>query len=169
MEALNVAALWKLPCILVCENNGFSEFSPTRTVTAGNIADRAKPFGVPSAAIDGNDLLEVWQAANTAVRRARAGEGPTLIEARTYRIRGHVEAESTFLAQPYREDAEIEEWRKKDPIRRLGGYLVGQGIAEERELVEIEESVALTVADAVAWARAQPLPEPDAAFQHMFA
>lgn len=168
-EALNVAALWRLPIIMVCENNGFSEFSPTATVTSGSIAARAEPYGVPSQAIDGNDLLAVWQATNAAVRRARAGEGPSFIEAQTYRIRGHVEAEGSILAQPYREDAEIETWRQKDPIRRLATYLVEQEIAETGELSDIEAAVTATVAEAVAYAHEQPEPEPEMAFKHMFA
>lgn len=169
MEALNVGALWKLPLILVCENNGFSEFSPTATVTAGEIADRAKPFGVNSAAVDGNDVIAVWQAMHAALRRARSGEGPSLIECRTYRWRGHVEAESTFLTTPYREEEEIARWRERDPIARLALYLTGNGIASDAELREVDGGVERTVADAVARASESPWPEPQQARDYMFA
>ena len=169
MEALNVGALWKLPLILVCENNGFSEFSPTATVTAGEIADRAKPFGVQSTAVDGNDAIAVWQAMHGALRRARSGEGPSLIECRTYRWRGHVEAESTFLTAPYREEEEIARWRERDPILRLAHYLTGNGIASEAELREVAAGIDRTVTDAVAYASESPWPEPQQARDCMFA
>lgn len=169
MEALNVGALWKLPLVLVCENNGFSEFSPTGTVTAGAIADRAKPFGIPGVTVDGNDLLAVWQAARAAVRRARDGGGPTLIEARTYRLRGHVEAEVTFLQGRYREEGEVEAWRAKDPLARFASYLTGNGLATEADLVRLGEDVAAEVADAVAFAEASPWPEDGQELRFMFA
>ena len=97
MEAMNVSALWKLPLILVCENNGWSEFSASSTVTAGNIADRPKAFDIPSVSVDGNDVVEVWRATETAVARARAGDGPSFIHATTYRTHGHNEGEVHFL------------------------------------------------------------------------
>lgn len=169
MEAFNVCALWKLPCILVCENNGFSEFSPTSTVTAGAIVERASPFGIPAAAVDGNDLLAVWQAANTAVRRAREGQGPSFIEARTYRIRGHVEAETSILAKPYREEEEIASWQQKDPLERYAAYLTGNGIVDEARLSEVRKAIDSNVREAVEFAARQPFPEPEEAFKHMHA
>jgi len=169
MEALNVSALWKLPLVLVCENNGFSEFSPTATVTVGAIADRAKPFGVPSAAVDGNDVIAVWQAARAAVRRARAGEGPSLLECCTYRLRGHVESEASFLQGSYRSDAEVADWATRDPIARLAGYLDQNGLAPASAREAIEAEVAAAVAAAVAYATASPYPAPDQARQFMFA
>jgi len=168
-EALNVSALWKLPLILVCENNGFSEFSPTATVTAGSIAERARPFGVPAVAVDGNDVVAVWQAANAAVRRARAGEGPSLIEARTYRTRGHVEYEVTFLTEPYREEAEVEVWRARDPILRLAARLREAEPGIEDELAAIDHAVEEIVAAAVRFAESSPEPDPTTARGHMFA
>ena len=121
MESLNIAAIWKLPLLLVCENNGFSEFSPTASVTAGDIAARAAPFGVPGVTVDGNAVLEVRRVAGEAVERARRGDGPTLIEALTYRWRGHVETEASFLSGKYRGEEEIARWRERDPIERLRG------------------------------------------------
>lgn len=168
MEALNLGAIWKLPLVLVCENNGFSEFSPTATVTAGSIAERAHPFGVPGVTADGNDVVDVWRIAKAAVGRARAGAGPSLIEARTYRTRGHVETEVTFLSTKYREDSEVDAWKARDPLVAHRAWLLGQGIVPAR-MQEIDEAVAAIVERAYAEAAAAPWPEASAAFEHMFA
>ncbi len=168
-EALNVAALWKLPLVLVCENNGFSEFSPTATVTAGSIAERARPFGVPAIEVDGNDVIAVWQAANQAVRRAREGGGPSLIEARTYRTRGHVEYEVTFITEPYRDEAEVEAWKARDPIRRLAERLIAEDPPIAPTLAAIDQEIEEVVRAAVAFAEASPEPDPAIARGRMFA
>jgi pyruvate dehydrogenase E1 component alpha subunit len=168
MEALNVSALWKLPLILVCENNGFSEFSPTGSVTVGEIVERARPFGVPAMAVDGNDVLEVWHAAAVAILRARHGEGPSLIECRTYRIRGHVESEVTFLQGRYRTDNEVATWMVRDPIARLRSCLTAQHKLTAEELETVETDVAQTVAEAVAFAERSAWPEPLQARDFMF-
>jgi pyruvate dehydrogenase E1 component alpha subunit len=165
-EAINLAAIWKLPLLLVCENNGFSEFSPTATVTAGEIAARAQPFGVPGLALDGNDVQEVWRVAGAAVERARKGNGPTLIEARTYRWRGHVETEASFLSGKYREEEEIERWRIRDPIGRLRASMLGDGVGQP-ELDAIAAQVAQTVEHSFATAVADPLPPEASAFTDM--
>jgi acetoin:2,6-dichlorophenolindophenol oxidoreductase subunit alpha len=168
MEALNVGALWKLPLVLVCENNGFSEFSPTATVTAGSIARRADPFGVPGQVVDGNDIVAVWQAARSAVARARQGHGPTLLECQTYRLRGHVEYEVTFLSRPYRDEADVERHKAADPIDRHRRRLIEDGIVSNEELAEIDRAVAEEVAEAVAFANAGPWPASDQAASDMF-
>ncbi|MBX3596535.1 MAG: thiamine pyrophosphate-dependent dehydrogenase E1 component subunit alpha [Rhizobiaceae bacterium] len=167
-EAMNVAALWKLPLILVCENNGYSEFSKAADVTAGVLSDRAKAYGVPSEQVDGNDFMEVWRAAGRAVARARNGEGPTFLEARTYRLHGHVESEHTFLPKAYREESEVEAWRERDPIKAFAAML-SDGIASAQELEAIEQEIAALVEEAAAEAAADPWPDPEAAFKHMFA
>src|SRR5580704_8281633 len=118
METLNVSALWRLPLVFVCENNGFSEFTPAAEVTAGRIADRARAFSLPAVEVDGNDVTEVWRAAGEAVARARGGGGPSFIEARTYRIQGHFEAESFVLGNGrYRDNEEIHKRRGHAPSR----------------------------------------------------
>lgn len=160
-EALNVATLWKLPVIFVCENNGFSEFSPSATVTAGNIVDRAKPYGAAHEAVDGNDLIAVWQCAARAIKRARDGEGPTLIEARTYRLRGHVEAEESFLGGTYRAEEEVEEWKGRDPIPAFAKRMIEAGQASQADLDRIEVEIAADVAKAVDFAANSPIPDPD--------
>jgi TPP-dependent pyruvate/acetoin dehydrogenase alpha subunit len=167
-EVLNIAAIWKLPLLLVCENNGFSEFSPTSTVTAGEIAARAQPFGVPGVTVDGNDVISVWRVAGEGVTRARSGRGPTLIEARTYRWRGHVETEKSFLSEKYREEDEIAEWRARDPIVRLEMQVL-EGAASQAELDAVRAEIAGEVERAYTQALADPLPSEASAFRHMLA
>lgn len=167
-EVLNIAAIWKLPLLLVCENNGFSEFSPTATVTAGEIAARAQPFGVPGVTVDGNDVISVWRVAGEAVTRARGGRGPTLIEARTYRWRGHVETEKSFLSEKYREEDEIAEWRGRDPIVRLEMQVL-EGGATSTELDAIRVEIDGEVERAYVQAMADAPPSEASAFQHMLA
>ena len=164
MEALNVSALWKLPLVLVCENNGFSEFSPTATVTSGTIARRADPFGVPGFVVEGNDIVAVWQAARSAVRRARDGLGPTMLECRTYRLRGHVEYEGTFLSKAYRSDSEVEIHKKDDPIVRHRAQLqvVNGAVAAIEAEVDAEVAAALAFANEGVW------PAAASARSHMF-
>jgi pyruvate dehydrogenase E1 component alpha subunit len=170
METLNVSTLWQLPVIFVCENNMFSEFTPSLEVTAGRIADRARAFAMPTYEVDGNDVEAVWQAAAQAVGRARAGGGPSFIEARTYRIQGHFEAESFVLAGArYRDSAEIEQWRARDPIEHLGARLIEAGTADPAALAAINERVLRQVADAVAYAEAGQPADPELALTLMFA
>ena len=159
-EALNVAQLWKLPVIFVCENNGFSEFSPSSTVTAGHIVDRAKPYGAAHEAVDGNDLIAVWQCAARAIKRARNGDGPTLIEARTYRQRGHVEAEATFLGATYRSDEEVADWIARDPIPAFAKRMLDAEQASQGDLDRVEQEIADEVAAAVKFAEDSPYPDP---------
>ncbi len=170
MEALNVASLWKLPLVLVCENNGYSEYTPSAAVTAGVIAERAAPYGVPAVIIDGNDLAEVWKAAGAAVARARRGDGPSFIEARTYRMRGHIEAEEAFLqGGSYRSREEIDQWKPRDPIERFSKKLLGDGILNAQELEHIEARVRAAVQAAAAFAQESGLPDASQVFEFMFA
>jgi pyruvate dehydrogenase E1 component alpha subunit len=169
-EALNLSALWKLPMVFVCENNLYSEFSRSHTVVAGRIVDRAAAYGVPGVQIDGNDLDAVWEAAGQAVRRARAGEGPTFIEAFTYRMAGHVEAETGFLqGAQYRSSAEVQDWAARDPIARAGARLLELGQARAQQLAAVEERVAAQVEDAVQFALDSPPPPAAQALEFMFA
>jgi len=169
MECLNVASLWQLPLVFVCENNGFSEFSPANTVTSGQIADRARAFKIPCSVIDGNDVVEVWRAAKEAVERARSGGGPSFIEAHTYRIQGHLEAEDLFLGgQRYREAAEIEDWKGRCPIARFKARLEGEGAAMTASLDPIELRVMAQIDAAVRFAEESPAADPELAFQLMF-
>jgi pyruvate dehydrogenase E1 component alpha subunit len=159
-EALNLASLWRLPLILVCENNSYSEFSPTHDVTAGAIVDRARPFEVPAVVVDGNSVLDVWRAASDAIGRARAGVGPTLIEARTYRFHGHVEGETAFLRDTYREETEVEARRRGDPVLRWRTHLLGERSAPEAAVTALEAEIDALVEVAAGRASQDPWPEP---------
>ena len=168
MECLNVSSLWKLPLVFVCEHNQFSEFTPAADCTSGEIADRARAFKIPVAVIDGNDVSAVWQAAGEAVERARRGEGPSFIEAKTYRIQGHLEAEDLFLAGgKYRDKQEIDEWRKRDPIDRLKEGLLAKG-TKAADLDAIGTRIASTVEQAVKFAQDSEPADAELAFDLMF-
>lgn len=168
METLNVATLWNIPMIFVCENNRFSEFSPAATVTSGDIIDRARAFKIPCAAVDGNDVVAVWRAAESAIAHARNGGGPSFIEAHTYRLHGHLEAEKSFLKSTYRDNAEIEEWRQRDPVQRFKDYLSGERICDNGEIDALEAEIAGVVEDAAKFAEASELADPDLVFEIMF-
>jgi len=169
METLNISSLWKLPMIFVCEHNGFSEFSPAATVTSGEIADRARAFKIPTEVIDGNDVLSVARAARAAIERARAGAGPSFIEAKTYRIQGHFEAEDLFLAgAKYRELEEVDAWRGRDPIERFARHLRENALAEGGELTAADKRVQGIVEDAVRFAETSEPADTELVFDLMF-
>jgi pyruvate dehydrogenase E1 component alpha subunit len=169
MESLNIASLWKLPLVFVCEHNRFSEFSPAATVTSGEIVDRARAFKLPCHVIDGNDVVAVWRATKDALERARQGGGPTFIEAHSYRIQGHLEAEDLFLGgQRYRESSEIQQWQARCPIARLRKHLES-ATADLARLQDIEAGVAGEVEAAVQFAQASEPADPELALTLMFA
>ena len=153
-ECLNFAGVRKLPCIYVCENNLYGEWSPLAHTTAGGrISARAAAYGMPGVEVDGNDVLAVRETAAEAVARARAGEGPTLVEAKTYRHKGH----SRVDPGKYRPKEEVDEWLQRDPIPRLAARL------DEGTVAQISERVERELEAALAAARAAPLPAPDPA------
>lgn len=168
MENLNIAAVWNLPLIFMCENNGYGEFTPAHTVTAGRLLDRARAFSMPCHEVDGNDADAVWATAAIAIERARAGEGPSYIEAATYRIHGHFEAEAVMLKKPYRPAEEIEEWRGRDPIAAYVARLTEAGVVTPEDVAALDEEFAEVVEKAVADAQAAPLPSNDLAASLMF-
>jgi pyruvate dehydrogenase E1 component alpha subunit len=171
-ESLNLAAVWKLPVVFVCENNGFGEFTPMRTVTSvKDIAVRAQAHGIPGHIVDGNDVLEVYQYASEAAARARAGEGPTLLECKTYRWEGHVVGEQAFLgAGAYRAESEIEEWKKKCPILRFEKFAAESGgKISGAELERIVAEAHKEVEEGVAFARSSALPDPAEVTDDVFA
>jgi pyruvate dehydrogenase E1 component alpha subunit len=156
--------------IFICENNLFSEFSRSDTVVAGRIVDRAGAYGVPGVQVDGNDLDAVWAVASEAVQRARNGEGPSFIEAFTYRMAGHVEAETGFLqGAKYRSEEEVHSWVERDPIQRQRVQLLSTQQATLDQLTDIEARVLAQVEDAVQFAIDSPPPPPEQALQFMFA
>jgi TPP-dependent pyruvate/acetoin dehydrogenase alpha subunit len=166
-EALNLSAIWKLPIIFLCENNMYTEWTATEKLTAGRIADRATPFGIPGEQVDGNDVVAVWDAVTRAARRARAGDGPSLIEARTYRWHGHNEGEEAFSGE-YRPAEEIAAWKALDPIPRHRDRLIEQGVpAAELDAIDSEETE--RVAQSIVFAEQSPFPDPGDALLHVFA
>src|SRR5947207_5376624 len=155
-EALNLAAVWKLPAIYLCENNQYALSTATARTTAGeSIAARAVAYGIPGVRVDGNDVLAVYEAVRTAVARARKGEGPTLVEAVTYRWGGH---SMRANLHEYRTKEEEREWMERDPIARLRNHLVERTRATPMRLKELEESVELELDRAVEFAKASPEP-----------
>jgi pyruvate dehydrogenase E1 component alpha subunit len=165
-EALNFAAIWKLPVVFVCENNLWMEYTRTTEITAvaNPAADRASAYGLESIIVDGNDVDAVYEVAIAAMTRARAGEGPSLIEALTYRHGGHSRADPG----KYRPDAEVAEWMAKDPIPMYHARLLAEG-ATEAQLVEIELSVAAQVDRATEEAKAGPIPGVDLLMKDVWA
>lgn len=170
-EALNLAAVWKLPVVFVCENNGFGEFTPMATVTSvKDIATRAQAYAIPGHVVDGNDVLEVYRYATEAVGRARGGEGPTLLECKTYRWEGHVVGEQAFLGpNGYREEAEVEAWKKKCPIIRFEKFLLEGGKIQRAELDRIVNETQTELEEAVEFARGAALPDPSEVTDDVFA
>ena len=160
-ESLNRAAVWKLPVVFVCENNGFGEFTPAATVTSvRDIAQRAQAYGIPGLVVNGNDVIEVYRYASEAAARARAGEGPTLLECKTYRWEGHVVGEAAFLgAAAYRDPKEVEEWKTRCPLIRFQKFAAESGRVSAAELKKIEEETAAELEAAVTFARESPLPD----------
>jgi pyruvate dehydrogenase E1 component alpha subunit len=163
LESLNLSAIWQLPVIFICENNQYTEWMRTETITAGDIYRRGEPFNIPSDVIDGNDVLAVREAVGGAVARARAGGGPSLIEATTYRHYGHNEGEEVFSGV-YRPEAEIAAWKARDPLERLRARL--QRVATRLDAIADEESA--VVRKAVEAAKASPLPDRREALTDLF-
>jgi pyruvate dehydrogenase E1 component alpha subunit len=155
-ETLNLAAVWTLPVVFVVENNGFADFIRVADhQKIARVSDRAAGYGMPGETVDGNDVEAVYAAADRAVRRARRGEGPTLLECVTYRWRGHYEGDP----QPYRTQDEVADWKLRDPLLRTEARLRELGLVDDAGLARIAAEVAALVDDAVAFARAAPEPD----------
>ena len=167
-ESINIAAAWKLPVIYVCENNGWAVNTPaSASVSVGDVAARAQGYGIPGVIVDGNDVLAVHEVARTAVARARAGEGPTLIECKTYRHRAHTER----AAQPdYRPREEVAAWMLKDPIDRLVNLLKSQqGQLSDDEWEKMDAEIMTVIEQSVTFAKASPFPDPAAVLDDVYA
>lgn len=166
-ESINIAALWKLPVLYVCENNAYGVNTPVaEAVSVKDVADRAAAYGIPGVVVDGNDVLAVYEVAEAAVARARAGQGPTLIECKTYRWRGHTEIKGMPDRRP---PEEVEEWKQKDPIARLVVKLKEQGLLTEESWQKMDEEILQAIAEAVTFAKESPFPELDTAGEDVFA
>jgi pyruvate dehydrogenase E1 component alpha subunit len=154
-ESLNIASLWGLPVIFVCENNGYAEFTPLSAHTkVERLAQHAKTYDISSSTVDGNDLVAVRQAARKAVEQARAGKGPVFVECLTHRLRGHYEGDPG----KYRELSQLAEWKKKDPIARFTRVLKTKKAVTDEELESIENTAREIVEKAAEFALSSPWP-----------
>jgi len=157
-EAANMAALFKLPIVFVCENNGFGEYTKQSNHQAiVDVADRASGYGMPGVIVDGMDVMAVYEAAGEAIERARRGEGPTLLECKTYRFYDHVGVRGMGLS--YRSDDEVERWRQRDPINLFEARLADQGVLTAAEAAKVHAEVAADVAEGTKFAIDSPFPD----------
>jgi pyruvate dehydrogenase E1 component alpha subunit len=169
LESLNLAAIWNVPVIFVCENNGYQEFTPTQSVTAGpGIARRADGYGIPGIVVDGTDVLAVHEVAAEAVRNARAGKGPTLIECRMQRWRGHLEGEEVYSGV-YREPAIIGADTAADPIDLLETAMTAAGLDGRALRAQLTQEEHTLIEQALVSAQAAPIPEVETALEDVFA
>jgi len=157
-EAINMASVWDLPVIYVCENNGFGMSVPQKHhQKVVNISDRAKGYGIPGVSIDGNDVLLVYETAKEAVDRARQGKGPTLIECKTYRHRGHYVGDPDLV----RDKEVVRKWiEERDPIQNFKQYLLKSGGFKDKDLEKVDKEVEGEIAEAIRFAEESPLPNP---------
>jgi pyruvate dehydrogenase E1 component alpha subunit len=166
-EGLNLASVWNLPVVFVCENNQFAESTPQRVhQKIKDIAVRAMAYDIPGETVDGMDVLEVHHAAGEAIARARAGGGPTLLECKTYRFQGH------YVGDPgtaYRLPQEVEEWKQRDPIPTFAHRVVAEGLTTAAELQAIDAAVQRELEDAIQFAEASPEPDLEDALQDIYA
>lgn len=165
-ECLNMAALWKLPIIYVVENNKWAiGMAHERATSSEEIYKKASVFGMPGYEVDGMDVLAVYSLAQEAVARARRGDGPTLVEALTYRFRGHSLADPDELRAP----EEKQFWNARDPIKKFAAYLVEKNLASTDELNEIEKKIQVVIDEAVNFAQESPEPDPSELHRFIFA
>ena len=165
-EGINLGAVWRLPVIYICENNLWAVSVPTScSLAISNIADRAIGYGIPGIVVDGMDVIAVYEAAGEAVARARRGEGPSLIEAKTYRFRGHFEGDSGT----YRPKEEIEEWLKRDPLKLFEEKLLEMKVLTKKEVEETDKEILAEIDQAVKFAQESPFPKPEETLENVYA
>lgn len=165
-EAVNLGAVWNLPVIYVCENNLYAtEMAFSRATRNTSVASRAQAYDLPGVEVDGNNVLAVYAAAETAIQRARMGEGPTLIECKTYRIVGHHEGDP---GTDYRTREEVAEWRSRDPIKMLKERCLSLQLASAKDLQRIESEVAAWLEDSVQFAQSSAEPEAGSVLEHLW-
>jgi pyruvate dehydrogenase E1 component alpha subunit len=169
-ESMNLASLWDLPVIFMCENNGYAiTTSYKNSVSVDHVSDRASAYGMPGVLVDGQDAIAVWEATNEAVRRARAGEGPSLIEAMTYRYEDHSLGLDKIRKSEYRTQEEVDEAMKRDPLTIHRAAMINHGFATDAECDEIEAVVHTQIEGAVEFARNSPYPKPEDLYDDMWA
>lgn len=165
-ESINMAAIWNLPVIYLCENNQYAmSMAIGRASKLDNLSDRAAGYGVPGVTVDGNDLVAVYAAAGEAVARARRGEGPTLVESKTYRWKGHSKSDK----QRYRTKDEVKEWQDRDPVAHLAARLIEAGLLTEAGFVSLQEEGNAEIEAAVEFAKAAAEPDPATILEGIYA
>ncbi len=166
-EAANMAAALRLPVVFVCENNEYGEFTPRdRTMAITDVVDRALGYGMPGVIVDGMDVIAVHEAATEAVSRARSGQGPSFIEAKTYRFYNHHGIQT--LGMKYRSDDELAEWKKRDPIDMFEARLADSGVLTTKAAQAVHERVAEAVEQAIAFAEESPLPDAASMYEDVY-
>ena len=166
-EAMNLASIWKLPTVFLCENNRYAESTPFEyAVAGGSIANRAAGYDMPGVLVDGQNVLEVYEVSGEAVKRARAGEGPTLIEAQTYRYMGHFGADNPL---GYRTEEEEEYYKSRDCIDHLKGYLLENEVASNADIEKMDDTALKSVASAIKFADESPFPDPEELYTDVYA
>jgi pyruvate dehydrogenase E1 component alpha subunit len=164
-ESMNAASIWNLPVIFVCENNLYGASTHiTQVIKIENIADRAAGYGMPGEVVDGNDVLKVNDAATRAIDRARNGEGPTFLELKTYRRRGHSRNDSCG----YRDKGEEKKWLEKDPLTICKNYILKNKLGTVEEIDSLEKEVLKSIEAAVEYAKSSPSPTPEEALNNVF-
>jgi TPP-dependent pyruvate/acetoin dehydrogenase alpha subunit len=165
-EAMNMAAIWDLPVLFICENNGYAQATPVEYALAiQNIADRASAYGMPGEIVDGQDAVAVFDSVQRAVQRARRGQGPTLIECKTYRYYGHHQGDNPLR---YRTAEEEQQARDRDCIKRFRQDVLSRALLTDDEIVQIEKRVLTLIDEAVQFAEDSPLPEPAELYRHVY-
>jgi len=165
-ESINMASVWRLPVVFVCENNLYAMGTrQSRVMNITDVANRAAAYGIPGEIVDGNDVLAVHEIIGKAVERARKGEGPTLVECKTYRHKGH----SRVDPAKYRPKEEVEEWLGKDPIKNFRTYLLAAHFMTEMEIQQIEQNVSIKIEEAVKFALESPFPLAEEALEDVYA
>ena len=167
-EAANMAALYKLPALFVCENNGYGEYTAQANHQAiVDVADRAAGYGMPGVIVDGMDAVAVYEATGAALERARSGGGPTLLECKTYRFFDHVGVRGMGLS--YRTDAELEEWQKRDPIHMFEARLAELDVLSQEQAAEIHDGIMAEVQAGIEFAESSPMPDVDTLLDDVYA
>ncbi|WP_455367818.1 thiamine pyrophosphate-dependent dehydrogenase E1 component subunit alpha [[Eubacterium] cellulosolvens] len=173
-ESMNLASVWELPVVFVCENNLYMESTPARKdigtnqpphLSVENVSSRGVAYSMEGFTVDGNDVWSVYDATSKAVEKARRGQGPTLIECITYRWMGHEEGEPW---ETYRTKEEVEEWKKRDPIKRAEKELLSAGVLSNEDIERIKKEVDMMIEEAVKFAEESPWPEAEEAFKDIF-
>ena len=166
-ESINIAALWKLPVLYVCENNSYGVNTPAaNAVAVKDVAERGTAYGIPGVVVDGNDVLAVYEVAVAAVQRARKGEGPTLIECKTYRWRAHTEIKGMPDTRPAEE---VAAWKAKDPIAQFVARLTANGILTDAAWKQMDAAILEDIEQAVTFAKESPFPPLETAVEDVFA